>query len=101
MDITIPIPRRIIRAAERGSFKGGPLALSIFLKEPRVKDVVVSIETIEVIRDDGQSDEFITSDEVQGWLHYFHYGDRVPAGVLTLGMRKSRDGTIKKLAFFD
>ena len=101
MDITIPITRRIIKAAERGSFKGGPLVLSVFLKMPRVQDVVVSSETIEIIRDDGQSDEFTISDEVHGWLDYFHYGDRVPAGILTLGIRKSRGNVIKKWAFFD
>ena len=101
MDIKIPITSRIIQAAERGTFKGGPLALAIFLKVPRVQEVFVSSETIEVIRDEGQADTYTNSDEVEGWLDYFHYGARVPAGILSLGMRKSRGDVFKKWAFFD
>ena len=101
MDIKIPITRRIIYAAQRGNFKGGPLAMGIFLKVPRVQEVFVSSETIEVIRDEGQADTYTNSDEVEGWLDFFHYGARVPAGILSLGMRKSRGDAFQKWAFFD
>ena len=74
--------------------------MGIFLKLPRVQEVFVSRDTIEVIRDEGQADTYTNSDEVEGWLDYFYYGARVPAGILSLGMRKSRGNVVKAWAFF-
>ncbi len=96
----IPITKRIIQAARIGNFPGGPLALGIVLKVPNVDGVYVDDETIAVDRRGELVEKYVIHEHLDGWMQLFNLGDRVPAGILRLGMLRRRGGP-QQMAWLD
>ena len=100
MVLKIPISHGIIRAARLGHFPGGPLALGICLKVPKVDRVYVDDEVITVVRSGGPPEKYVIGDHLDGWMQLFNLGDQVPAGILRLG-RLVRRNDPEQAAWFD
>ena len=96
----IPITQGVIRAARVGHFPGGPLALGIWLKAPKVERVRVDDEMITVVRHGDLVEKYVIDEHLDGWMRLFNLGDPVPGGVLRLGRLIRRDGP-EQAAWFD
>ena len=96
----VSITQGIIRASRFGRYPGGPLALGIILKVPHVDRVYMDDETITVGRRGEPDVEYVVHEDLEGWMQMFRLGDRVPAGILKLGMLRRRGGP-QQAAWFE